>query len=163
MQPLDIPGHADEVPLAVGGLGASHLETPEPHDRLDDAEDRLRGHLAQGVGGFARRRLEPMSHPAHRIGTFRQDRRLPKTIPRVLIMMLPIHGDVRRDSLVLAGLDIRLAEVAAVGNQTGDLASSFGKATNFLKSAPIAACRWAPGYMGRNDDLGGHVHPAWAL
>ena len=38
MQPLDIPGHADESPFAFGCLVASHLETPESHDCLDDAE-----------------------------------------------------------------------------------------------------------------------------
>ena len=31
-----------------------------------------------------------MSHPAHRIGTLRQGRGLPKAVPRVLIMMLPM-------------------------------------------------------------------------
>jgi len=34
MQPLDIPGHADEIPFAFGCLGASHLETPEPMTAL---------------------------------------------------------------------------------------------------------------------------------
>src|SRR5208337_94273 len=115
MQPLDIPGHADKIPFAVGGLAASHPETPEPQDRLNDAEYRLRRDFAQSISGFAGRRLQPMFHPAHRISIIRQGRRLPKAIPQVLIMMLPVDGDVRGDSLALAGLDIRLTEIAAVG------------------------------------------------
>ena len=134
MQPLDIPGHANELPFAFGCLVAAHLETPESHDRLNNAEYRLRRDFAQGVDDLASRRLEPMSHPGHHIGIFRQGRRLSKSVPGRLIVLLPIHRDIWCYPLFFAGVDVRLAEIAAVGNQHTDGAEFLGQGRQVFQS-----------------------------
>ena len=47
---LDVPGHGDEGPLAFDLVETAQQELPEAHHRLDDAEHRFGGLLAQAVG-----------------------------------------------------------------------------------------------------------------
>src|SRR4051812_26434899 len=48
-QPLQIVGHGDQGPLAVDLVETSQQELAEAEHRLDDAEHRFGGVLAQGV------------------------------------------------------------------------------------------------------------------
>ena len=53
MQPFDIKGNADKVPFAFYCIETSQQEAPEPHDRLYDAKDWLRGYFALCVDCLA--------------------------------------------------------------------------------------------------------------
>jgi hypothetical protein len=69
-------------------------------------------------------------------------------------VLLSFHGDVRGNLLVLAGLDVGFAEVAAVGNQLCGGAKFFRQYSKVFKGRNqfLLVIRLL-GDMGRNDEL----------
>src|SRR5712675_2005712 len=48
-QPLHVPSHGHQAPLASDPIETAQQELPEAEHRFDDAEHRLRRLLAQGI------------------------------------------------------------------------------------------------------------------
>src|SRR5277367_3421370 len=51
--PLHVPGHGHQAPLAANLVEPAQQELSKAQNRFDDAEDRLRGVLAPAVEFFA--------------------------------------------------------------------------------------------------------------
>jgi hypothetical protein len=68
MQPFQVPGHADQIPLSTDGLHPAEQELPEAHDRLDDSENRFDGAFSFGVKGSAVCGFHPVLHLGDGIG-----------------------------------------------------------------------------------------------
>ena len=97
-------------------LKASQQELPEPHDCLDDAEDRFHRTFAFGVEFLPSQCPRPVLHPRNRMSTVRHRQGLTEPIHERLVMLIPAKGDVWRDLVFLASADVGFAVEAVVSN-----------------------------------------------
>jgi len=66
-EPLHVPGHGHQGPLAPGGVQAGHGHARTAYRQFDDSEQGLDGLLAQSIEGPTPPRGQPMSHLDDRI------------------------------------------------------------------------------------------------
>ncbi len=86
--PLHVPGQGHQVPLAFHLFEAAQVELSETHDRLDDAEHRFRGLLAQGIGLPTLGRGQSVHHRLRRSRILRRRRRRGETLFPGAMMVL---------------------------------------------------------------------------
>ena len=125
---FDIPCHGDQLPLPLHPRQAAQQELPEAHHRLDDAEHRFHGLLAQAIELAPPSRLETMLHPLHRAGRLGQWGRLGESVLPVRVMSVAPCRKQRLDLRRYATLDVRRAEVPVVGQQMLHAAQCLGQA-----------------------------------
>jgi hypothetical protein len=108
------PRQANQRPFARDLLQAAQQELAKPHDRLDDAEHRFYGLLAQRIGLPPCSGLEFVRHLLQRWGVVAQWRWLGETLAPARVMVFPCHSHERIDIGGFAGRDVALAAIAGV-------------------------------------------------
>src|SRR5258708_36470002 len=78
-QPLHVPSHGHQAPLASDPIETAQQELPEAEHRFDDAEHRLRRLLAQGIELLAVWCHQPVRHGLDRRGVLWSGRHRSKT------------------------------------------------------------------------------------
>lgn len=121
MSPLQVPGHADQIPLSADGLHPSEQELAESPDGLDDAEDRFDGAFPFAVEGPTVLGLQSMLHLGHGIGVVWQRLRLSEAFFETLVVRVAWAADIRLNLMLQARADVGSAGVAGIGHQNIDV------------------------------------------
>src|SRR6516225_2595598 len=115
--PLYIPGHGHQAPLAANLVEPAQQELSEDQDRLDDAEYRLRAVFAPSVEFLAFGRRQAMDHGFERRRVVRRRWRRGKALVQEGMMRRAAGREQRRDPGRGTSCDIGGAKIAAVAKQ----------------------------------------------
>src|SRR5208283_966593 len=111
--PLDVPGHGHQAPLAADLVEPAQQELPKAQNRLDDAEHRLWGVLALAVEFFAFGRGQAVHHGFERRRVLRCRRCRGEALVQGRVMRYAAERQQRLDPRRSAGRHIGGAEIAA--------------------------------------------------
>src|SRR5271169_313122 len=112
--PLDVPGHGHQAPLAADLVEPAQQELPKAQNRLDDAEHRLWGVLALAVELLAFGRGQAVHHGFERRRVLRCRRCRGEALVQGRVMRYAAERQQRLDPRRSAGRHIGGAEIAAV-------------------------------------------------